>query len=375
MQHAIRPGAGTLFWTVLLAGVTATTALGQRARDMGGWRTNWDKHTIDTAELEVNIPRDAIPAVSRPVFIAIEEARRWLKKKEPVVVLARDGVARAYPLQILTWHEIVNDDDSFAVPVAVTFCPLCYSAIAFNRNVDGQRLDFGVSGMLRHSDLVMFDRQTHSLWQQLAGEGIVGDYAGTKLEQLPAQIISFEQFFSAYPDGKVLSRETGYDRHYGRNPYVGYDNVNERPFLYKGPIDDRLRPMEKVITLSLEGVDKAYPYSVTREEHVIHDEVAGRPVVVFHADGATSALDQSNIADSREVGSTGVFDPVLDGRLLHFTYADGRFFDAETGSTWDITGRAVAGALAGRHLTALPHGDFFAFAWLVFKPGTQVYHP
>ncbi len=363
---------------VLLTGMlsVAGTAAAQRPQGarLDDWRTNWDKKNIDVSELSVNIPRDAIPAIDRPKFVSIEEARRWIGKKEPVVSLVRGGVARAYPLQILTWHEIVNDGVSFDIPVTVTFCPLCYSAIAFDRRVDGQTLEFGVSGMLRHSDLVMYDRQTHTLWQQLSGEGIVGDLTGVKLTQVPAQIISFEQFYTAHPDGMVLSRDTGHRRNYGRNPYVGYDDVSERPFLYKGPTDDRLRPMEKVVAVSFGGVDKAYPYSVTRRVHVIHDEVGGQPLVVFHSEkGATSALDKSRIAESREVGSTGVFDPALDGQVLHFSYEDGRFVDAETGSVWDVTGRAVSGPMAGRRLRALPHGDYFSFAWFAFKPNTDLY--
>jgi len=339
-----------------------------------GWRTNWDKHIIDTSELEVNIPRDAIPSVDNPKFVSIEAARAWLKNKEPVVSLAIDGVARAYPLQVLTWHEIVNDGKSFSIPVTVSFCPLCYSAIVFDRRVDGEVHDFGVSGMLRKSDLVMYDRQTQTLWQQLAGEGIVGDLAGKKLVQLPAQIISFEQFYLAHPHGKVLSRDTGFSRNYGHNPYVGYDDISQRPFLYKGPADDRLRPMEKVITVSADGVNRAYPYSLTRKRHVIADEVGGRQVVVFHSPkGATSALDKSSIANSHEVGSTGVFDPMVKGKHLHFQYEKERFVDAETGSHWDITGKAVSGPMAGRQLTPIAHGDYFAFAWFAFKPDTSVY--
>ncbi len=354
----------------------STPAQAQRSGNFSlpGWRTNFDKHTIDTAELEVNIPRDAIPSVDNPKFVSIEAARSWLKKKEPVVSLVIDGVARAYPLQVLTWHEIVNDEVSFTFPVTVSFCPLCYSAIVFDSRVDGEPHDFGVSGMLRKSDLVMYDRQTQTLWQQLPGEGIVGDLAGTRLTQLPAQIISFEQFAEAFPFGEVLSRDTGFNRNYGNNPYVGYDDIGQRPFLYKGPADDRLRPMEKVVTVSLGQTNRAYPYALTRKQKVVVDEIDGRLLVVFHdPSGATSALDKSSIAGSREVGSTGVFDPVLDGKHLHFGYEHNQFKDVETGSAWDITGRAVSGPLAGRRLSPIPHGDYFAFAWFAFKPDTEIY--
>ncbi len=336
------------------------------------WSTDWTKRTISLDELEVNIPRDAIPSIDAPQFVGIADARQWLAAKEPVIVLVIGDEARAYPLQILTWHEIVNDriGDRY---VAVTFCPLCYSAIAFDRTVDGRILDFGVSGMLRHSDLVMFDRQTHTLWQQLSGKGIVGTQVGTTLKQLPAQLIAFEQFWMAYPTGVVLSRETGHVRDYGRNPYSGYDDVSKRPWAFRGEHDGRLPPMEKVVAVSLPSGDKAYPHRLTRRERVVHDAIGAQPLVVFHTDGAVSALDRGRIAASREVGSTGVFDPRLDGTQHTFRYRRGQFRDEQTGSTWDITGRAIRGPLEGRQLTRLAHGDYFAFAWFVFKPDTELY--
>jgi len=182
---------------------------------------------IELSELMSGGPgKDGIPAIASPRFVSPEEAGRWLKFQEPVISLVVGGAARAYPLQILLWHEIVNDRIG-GVPVAVTFCPLCYSAVAFDRRIEGSEYSFGVSGMLRNSDMIMYDRETESLWQQLFGEAIVGDLTGARLMPLPAQIISFRQFSAAYPNGRVLSRDTGYDRPYGRNPYVGYDDINQ----------------------------------------------------------------------------------------------------------------------------------------------------
>lgn len=338
-----------------------------------GWRTNREKHSIDLNELmSGGPPKDGIPAIDQPKFVSASEASRWLKPQEPVISLVVGAEARAYPLQILMWHEIVNDQIA-NVPVTITFCPLCHSAIVFDRRVKGRLLSFGTSGMLRHSDLVMYDRETESLWQQFVGEAVVGDLTGTILEQLPAQIISFDQFSSAYPQGVVLSRETGYQRPYGRNPYAGYDEASQRPFLFRGRIDDRLPPKEKVVTITINREDKAYPYSLTRNLHVIHDDVGGKPVVIFHSAGAVSALDQADMSASRQAGSTGVFDPRINGQKLTFKFEDGKFIDEETGSTWDVAGRAVEGKLKGKRLVALPHGDYFAFAWLAFKPKTQIY--
>lgn len=348
-------------------------AEGRRPNRLPGWRTNTDKRIIELDELQQGGPgKEGIPAIARPVFVKTGHARQWLKPNEPVISLTANDEAKAYPLQILIWHEIVNDTIA-GVPVAVTFCPLCYSANAFDRTVQTRTYTFGVSGMLRHSDMVMFDRQTESLWQQISGQAIVGDMVGSRLKRLPAQIISFEQFRSAYEQGLVLSRNTGFRRDYGRNPYAGYDDISQAPFMYRGEKDGRLMPMEKVVAVSIEESDKAYPYSVTQKLRVINDEIAKVPIVVFHAGRAVSALDQSEIRSSREVGSTGVFDRRLNGELLSFRYRAGQFHDEQTNSAWGVTGRAMEGALQGQNLTRIVHGDYFAFAWLAFKPETEIY--
>ncbi|MHC4510032.1 MAG: DUF3179 domain-containing protein [Planctomycetota bacterium] len=354
-------------------GAGQSWAESRRARGLPGWRTNTLKRTIGLHELKQGGPgKDGIPSVDTPVFTTIRSVREWLRATEPVVSLVINNQSRAYPLQILIWHEIVNDTVA-GIPVAVTFCPLCYSANVLDRRVRGRTYSFGVSGMLRHSDMVMYDRQTESLWQQISAEAIVGDMVGSRLKRLPAQIISFEQFRSAYKDGLVLSRDTGFRRDYGRNPYGGYDDISRTPFMYRGKTDSRLMPMEKVVAVSVADSDKAYPYSATRERRVINDKIAEVPIVVFHEDGAVSALDRSRIEASREVGSTGVFDRRVNGQPLVFYYKDGSFYDEQTKSVWDITGRAINGPLQGKELTRIVHGDYFAFAWLAFKPETEIF--
>ena len=337
------------------------------------WKTNFDKKTINIGELmSGGPPKDGIPAIFTPKFETQDEASEWLDDKEPVIGLEINGEAKAYPLSILIWHEIANDEVG-GVPVAVSFCPLCYSAIVYDRRVRGVVPYFGVSGLLRNSDMVMYDNVTESFWQQFTGEAIVGDMVGEKLELIPTQIISFKQFKDAYPNGKILSKDTGYNRNYGKNPYVGYDDIDQRPFLFKGDVDDRLPPNEKVIAIKEGNINKAYPYSITMEEHVINDIIDGKPVVIFHGEGAVSALDEGTIADSKEVGSTGVFSPVVDDRTLTFKYENGFFIDNETGSKWDITGKAVDGKYRGKNLERIKHGDYFAFAWFAFRPETEIY--
>ena len=337
-----------------------------------GWDTDFSLHTVPYSEIRFVIPRDNIPSIDSPKFLTPTDASAWLKDVEPVVSLEINGAARAYPLQILTWHEIVNDVFG-DVPVAVTFCPLCNSAIAFDRRLDGEKLEFGVSGNLRNSDLIMYDRQTHSWWQQFTGEGIVGKHAGRTLEHLSASIVSFADFKAAFPEGQVLSRETGYARQYGRNPYAGYDTFDGNPFLFTGDLDGRLLPVERVIALTVEDVDLAFPLKVLQEEGVINYSVEERQIAVFHKFGTTSALDASSIADSRDVGSAGVFDAVLDEQALTFSVRDGAIVDDQTGSTWDILGNALEGPLEGKSLAPVMHGNHFWFAWAVFKPDTILY--
>lgn len=337
------------------------------------WKTNFEKSAVPFEEfMSGGPPKDGIPAIDEPAFVNNASASEWLQKNEPVISLTIKGESRAYPLQILMWHEIANDEIQ-GQPVTVTFCPLCYTAIVFDRRLDGKVLDFGVSGLLRHSDMVMYDRQTETWWQQISGEGLVGDLTGKVLKQFPAQIVSFEQFSKAFPKGTVLSRETGHRRDYGRNPYTGYDSVDNKPFLFKGKTDDRLRPMEKIVAIDLGGKSKVYPHTITLRQRVIHDRIGETDLVVFHADGAASAMDSSRIAESKEIGSTGVFKPFAKGKKLTFRYDKGEFVDNETGSRWNVFGKAVNGELKDAQLEQITHGDIFAFAWLVFKPETEIY--
>src|SRR5712691_4514844 len=222
---------------LLLAGCSGSgrrAAVAPRAIDSGfgalaaGWRTDFSRTLVPPAEFQAGGPgKDGIPAITHPRFLRPAEVH-FLRAREPVIEFVHDGDAHAYPLQILVWHEIV-DDRVGGVPVAVTFCPLCDTAIAFDRRVGGKTLEFRVSGNLRNSDLVMYDTATESWWQQFSGRALVGRYAGTNLQQLPARIVSFADFARAHPRGRVLSRETGFDRPYGDNPYPGYDDVSSPP--------------------------------------------------------------------------------------------------------------------------------------------------
>lgn len=338
-------------------------------------RTDFARRNVALAEfVPAGPPRNGIPSIDDPKFLSVRRADQFLDDTEPVAVVVLRHEIHAYPLQIMVWHEIVNDTLG-GVPVVVTFCPLCHTALVFDRRVADVVHDFGTTGNLRFSDLVMYDRQTESWWQQATGQAIVGSLTDTKLTFLPAQIVSLADFATAYPNGEVLSRDTGENRPYGQNPYPGYDRADERPFLFAGEIDGRLAPKERVVTIDQDGSTIAIPYTALDAMGAIEIDLP-EPVVVFWAPGTAAALDGSTIDAGRDVGATGVFAPVVDGQRLTFARTGGRegpITDVETGSTWSITGQATDGPLAGSQLEPVVHGDHFWFAWAAFSPETTIW--
>ena len=372
--------------TVFLAALAALagmvwTAAGNPARaqipDAWAWPdTDFGKALVDLSEIASGgPPKDGIPPIDTPEFDDAGSAARWLDPREPVIVLTAGGETRAYPLQILIWHEIVNDTVG-GVPVSVTFCPLCNATIVFDRRAGGRVLDFGTTGKLRKSDLVMYDRQTESWWQQFTGRAIVGEMAGTVLGRLPASIVAFEDFARAHPEAPVLSRRTGHSRAYGSNPYRGYDAVDGVPFLFFDPLDPRLPAMERVLNVTVGSGHVLYPFSVLAAVPVVNDVANGVPVVVMSREGTLSVLDRTTIADSRAVLSATAFGRTAGGKVLEFERReDGRIVDRGTGSTWNLLGAAVAGALAGTQLPEVESGVHFAFAWLAFNPDSRIYRP
>ena len=326
---------------------------------------------IDTAELlSGGPPPDGIPAIDRPKFLAADYVD-FLEDEEPVLAIEIGDDARAYPLQVMTWHEIVNDTVD-GVPVAVTYCPLCNTAVAYDRRLGDRVLDFGTSGMLYNSALVMYDRQTESLWSHFTAEGIVGHLAGQELEVYPVAIVAWADWREAHPDGLVLSRDTGHDRDYGSNPYPGYDDIDSPAFLFEGEVDGRLAAKERVIGIERGGEAVAVRADELAEAGVVEVEIGGDTLVVWLDPGTASALDSPVLAEGRDVGATGVFVPVVDGQELTFERTDAGFVDDQTGSRWNVLGDALDGPLAGRALEPVVHVDTFWFAWGAFQPDTHI---
>ena len=258
-----------------------------------GWKTDFAKTEVALSEIiGGGPPRDGIPPIDDPKFAAPADAEYGAK--EPVISLSLNGDARAYPLSVLIWHEIVNDTVG-GVPVAVTYCPLCDAAIVFERTVDGSVLRFGTTGKLRNSDLVMWDDATESWWQQFTGRAIVGDYLGTELPMLPSRVESWERFQARFPDGKVLVPSNPAMRRYGDNPYVGYDD-SPWPFLYRGDIPEGVFAMQRVVKVG----DRAWSLDLLRQRKKV--KAAGGLVLRWEP-GQATALGERTIAEAADIGN------------------------------------------------------------------------
>jgi len=282
-------GAGVVFLIVASTG-QANPAFWQLE-----WpETDFSKHSVPFDEIfSGGVPRDGIPPIYDPNFASIEKVAKHYEGTEPVIEVSVDGKARAYPLGILMTHEIVNDELA-GKKIAVTYCPLCNSAVVFDRNVNGNIHTFGVSGKLRNSDLVMWDHETQSWWQQFTGVGIVGQETDTQLTMLPVKVVSFDKFKEAHPQGEVLLSPRGGA---GFNPYQGYD-TSSRPFLYRGSFPEDIRPLDYVV--AVEG--EAWSLDLlSKEMRVETDEL-----VLTWESGQNAAMDRRNISKGRDIGNVTV---------------------------------------------------------------------
>lgn len=346
------------------------------------WKTDTTLTNIDLSELMVVLPRGSFVVLNNPKFIGKAEGLKSFLAKEPVLSVEINGIAKAYPLNMLSIHEIANDTLA-GIPILATFCPLCNAGIVYDRRLKHKEkeylLDFEVSGMLRKSDMVMADKQTETWWQQLEGKGIVGTLEGAELSVIPSLVISVEEFFNRYPNGKILSKKTGVpnaEESYGINYYKNYDDPNNKPyerFFSTDEVDPRLPAMERIVDIRSNGEFKVYPFSAVKKNGVINDQFNGKNVVLFYQPGTLSVLDEKEIKNSKDVGMVTVFKPYVDGQFLKFKKLNDKFIDENTSSVWDITGKCVSGKLAGKELEIEPHGNHFAFAWLAFHPETKIY--
>lgn len=278
-----------------------------------GWETDFTQSLIDLSEIVAGgPPRDGIPSIDDPVFARAMDVAD-LGPYEPLIRLEIDGEVRGYPLRVLTWHEIVNDEIA-GRPVAVTYCPLCNSAIVFERQLDtGEVLEFGVSGLLRHSDMIMYDRQSQSWWQQFTGEGVVGAHAGQRLKMIPSRVVGYGDFAQAHPQADLLIPNDPRARPYGQNPYVGYDSRSMPYPLYMGDMPANLDPMSRVVVVNLDDGIRAVALAHLREAGRVEID----DVVVTWSSGVNSALDARQIDAGRDVGAVEAFQKSDGTDLVH----------------------------------------------------------
>ncbi len=313
-------------------------------------------------------PKDGIPAISDPEKISAEEAV-WLNDEDVVLGIVRKGEACAYPLRIFFWHEIVNDTLGGERSI-ITYCPLTGTGMHFDGKAGGTKSDFGVSGRLWNSNLILYNRSgPESWWSQMKAKAITGPMMGQELEQLPVVETRWETWRELYPDTKVQSKFTGYARDYSRYPYGNYESLDAPPFMWsirEKYLDRSFPPKLRVLGIVGKYNTKAYPFDILEHNEVVNDVFEGQPLLIVHHHKSRMA-----VAFERRIE---------DGRILTFSKYDRKntspfaLMDNETGSTWTIMGEAIAGPLEGEKLKQRPDGIIaFWFAWAAFHPNPVVF--
>ena len=316
-MKSIRSSLWLLSYALIFTASTAFMAVAQDAPS--AWKSEWpttdfSRKTIEYSEiLSGGPPKDGIPAIDDPKFTSIKD-NNSIAATEPVIVFSHGGETKVYPLGIMMWHEIVNDEIG-GMPIVVTYCPLCNAAIVFDARLSDRVLSFGTTGKLRNSDLVMYDRQTQSWWQQFSGYSIVGELTGSSLKMLPARIEAFAMVRERHPNAQVLVPNSTFARAYGSNPYVGYD-TSKNPFLYSGDLPAGINPMMRMVVVD----GKAWTLPLLREKKT----VTYKNLVLRWTAGQNSALDTRTISKGRDVGNVTVQRKDVDGMhdvAHHVTFA------------------------------------------------------
>lgn len=347
----------------------ALTCVAPGQIDPSVWRTDVSRKSIELQELHLSAAKDQIRALDEPRFTSVDQSARKLDPREPVIVFRTGDIARAYPVRVLLFHEIVNDVVA-DTPIAVTFCPLCNTGLVFDRRVDGRLHEFAVAGFLRKSDMVMYDRETESLWQQATGEALVGEHTGKRLKLLAGATVPFKTFREAHPEGTVLSLDTGAFFPYGISHYSRYEFTDQRKHVLE---TDRIGPRERVLAIQIEDQTIAYPLRYLSRWGTAEGKLVGRRYVVLYESSMLSAMDAEYLRDSRSIGSAAAFSPFVNGKRLRFRHdKSGRILDKQTGSRWTVLGRCIEGPLVGTQLEPIRSTVAFAFAWFDFYPKTRL---
>jgi len=299
-------------------------------------------------------PMDGIPSIDNPKFVEASDAN-FVSDDDLVIGLEINGETKAYPLSILVWHEIVNDNVG-GIPVAITYCPLCFTNQVFERTINGQQVEFGTSGKLYNSNLVMYDRLTESYWSQALGTAIVGELAGDELKKIPFDVITWKDWKTLHPNSLVLTTDTGHLRPYGVDPYGSYYTDPRILFPVENK-DDRLPPKTIIIGFHHGNIYKAYRQNDIESSHVIND-------VIF---------DKSVLLISQFSENTRAFDRTVNDQVLEFEYLDNKLVDLQTQSEWSYEGIAISGSLEGTELSRMAVDPGFWFEWVAFHPDTDLF--
>ncbi|MEO9309980.1 MAG: DUF3179 domain-containing protein [Nitrososphaera sp.] len=317
--------------------------------------TNGIRHLVPLDDIKSGgPPKDGIPSIDNPEFINAQDAQ-FLSDDEIIIGLNINGETKAYPLIILVWHEIVNDRVG-DLPVAVTYCPLCFTTQVFERVIDGKETEFGTSGKLYNSNLVMYDRNTDSMWSQALGKAIVGELTGFELKRVPFDLARWSDWKKLHPDTLVLSTHTGFSRPYGTDPYGDYYTDSRVIFPVKNA-DDRMHPKEIIVGFENENSYKAYKLSDIESQKIVNDVINEQNLVLV-------SIAPFNVR---------AYDGMVDGQVLEFTLESQKIKDVQTSSEWNFDGLAISGPLKGKQLNRLPLSPGFWFEWFAFHPETEVY--
>lgn len=348
---------------------TATPAAGITFAE--AWRTDFGQAEVPLSEfVDGGMRRGTLLPISEPAFQPPSDAS-WLNPSEPVVAFLWRGDARAYPLRLLVWHQLVNDVVG-GQPVAIVYSPFLASAAVLDRVYEGQMLTFGVTGQLRRGDIVLFDEGTESWWQGLQGRALVGESTGAQLEQLPSWLVSWQAFQATFPEGLVMATPSGSRLPYGHNPYGQTDGLQ----FYQGPqAPSELLPEARVLGFSIGQEIVAYPLAILHGLKVVNTQVAGTPVVIFAPEGPADPLQSPGFNEGPPLEVAYVYQRQLADRLLSFTSAGQLLIDKGTGSRWNALGEAVEGPLAGERLTLLPHLNAPWAFWWAINPAVVLTHP
>ena len=317
--------------------------------------TNGVKHIIPLDKIKGGgPPKDGIPSIDDPKFAKIQDSQ-FVSDSDVVIGLEINGESRAYPLFILVWHEIVNDEFG-GLPVAVTYCPLCYTNQVFERTIEGKEVEFGTSGKLYNSNLLMYDRWTESYWSQGLGIAVTGELAGTKLKTIPFDVITWGDWKKLHPETVVLTTDTGYLRSYATDPYGDY-YTDPRIIFPVEHEDDRMHPKEIILGFNENGIYKAYKQNDIEKNKIINDKI-----------GETSLMLVSLFSQNSRA-----FDRNLNEEILEFEFLDERIIDTKTKSEWNYDGVAISGPLEGNSLKRMSMAPGFWFEWIAFHPQTEVW--